>query len=418
MSSRRERIYRNIDRDKKINVFKVNIVILLILLIIAIVYFTFFRNKENNNVEKPEITETEISVKEAKPKTVDEVVSEFGGEITEKVKEDTCYITKDGKEYTAYSDGEIVEGKIIPWTGEATEPPVDEAGNYNIYKPEELKWIANQIISGEKNFGGVTITLRNNLDFGAREDENHKWDGPKWESMIGFLDELKKDENQEEPKAEEQNNDNSNENVEASQPAEVTDPNIEITEENLKRFAGIFNGNDYWIRGIYIESEKRYQGLFGFQTGTIQNLNLRNCRIDGGEGTGAIAGLNGGTIVNCHTTKVEVSGFGSSKNKIGGISGINMTGSWIENCSTSDGLIGGNDYIGGITGYMNNNSAIISSTCSSAIGGNNYVGGIAGITFYGTQIKNCSNSSMNINGEKYVGGLVRIFCIRYRKFIS
>ena len=334
-SGRRERIYGESSDNKKINIFKINIVILIILLIVTIVYFTFFRKKEDKKISQIDEHEEIVEVSEEKPKTVEEIVSEFGGEISEKIKEDTCYITKDGKEYTAYSDGEVVEGKIVPWTGEATEPPADEAGNYNIYKPEELKWIANQIISGEKNFGGVTITLRNNLDFGARENGEHNWDGPKWESMIGFLDELKKDD--------EQNNNSSNENTESTEATnstettettEVPDPNIEVTEENLKRFAGIFNGNNYWIRGIYINQEERYQGLFGFQTGTIQNLTLRKSSITGGDGTGAFAGLNGGTIVNCHTISVEVNG---NKNKVGGISGINMTGSWIENCSTYDG---------------------------------------------------------------------------------
>ena len=390
-------------KGSKISVFKIFIVLILLVLIFYLIHYTFFKNKEINETINNEIPKTEVI--DNKEKTIEDVVSEFGGEIEEKVKSDMYYITKDGKSYTAYLDGDIVEGKITLWDGTSAEPAVDEAGNYNIYKPQELKWIADKIITGEKNFGGVTITLRDNLDFGARPTELEEWDGNVWTSMIGFLDEISED-NVETQDIQEDVNKNEENNTEenSEQIAESTDPNIDITEENLKRFAGIFNGNNFWIKGIYVNSDKRYQGLFGYQTGTIQNLTVKNSKICGGEGTGGIVGLNGGTIVNCHTENVEV--FCSNKNKVGGISGINMTSSWIENCSTEEGAIYGANYVGGITGYMNNNSAIISSSNSSSVSGVDFIGGVAGISFYGTQIKNCSNLGISVSGTNYVGGLV------------
>ena len=396
-----KRIGRREERKKsKINVFKIFIVLILIVLIIYLIHYTFFRKKEVDETIDIDISETEVV--ENKEKTIEDIISEFGGEIEEKVKSDMYYIIKDGKSYTAYLDGDIVEGKIVLWDGTSAEPAVDEAGNYNIYKPQELKWIADKIITGENNFGGVTITLRDNLDFGARQSDSDEWDGNVWVSMVGFLDELNENNNVTQEAQVENVNTNDNESTEPV--VENQDPNIEITEENLKRFAGIFNGNDFWIKGIYVNSDKRYQGLFGYQTGTIQNLTVKNSKIIGGEGTGGIVGLNGGTIVNCHTENVEV--YCSNKNKVGGISGINMTSSWIENCSTEGSAIYGANYVGGITGYMNNNSAIISSSNSSSIGGTDFIGGIAGITFYGTQIKNCSNIGINVSGTNYVGGLV------------
>ena len=39
-------------------------------------------------------------------------------------------------------------------------------------------------------------------------------------------------------------------------------------------FAGTFEGNDYSISGLYIDSESNYVGLFGYNQGTIQNLKL------------------------------------------------------------------------------------------------------------------------------------------------
>lgn len=393
-----KRMSSKIESHRKINLKKVFMVFIILILIIVcffLIYFNFIKkNIKDDTISKvSEVPDQENN----KEKTIEDIVSEFGGEIKEQVKNDTYYISKDGIDYTAYLDGDIIEGKVTFWDGTAIEPAVDEAGNYNIYKAEELKWIADKIISGEKNFGGVTITLRNNLDFGARQNENNEWEGNTWTSAIGFLDEIQTENKDNQTEA--SSNDNNSENQ-----IENTDPNTEITKENLKRFAGIFNGNDLWIRGLYINSEKRYQALFGYQTGTIQNLTIKNSKIQGGEGTGGIVGLNGGTIVNCHTENVEV--FCPNNNKVGGISGINMVGSWIENCSTQGSVVFGANYVGGITGYMNNNSAIISSSNSSAIGGEDFIGGIAGITFYGTQIKNCSNLGLNVTGTNYVGGLV------------
>ena len=166
-------------RGNKLNIIKIVIVFILLIIIIYSIYTSLFRRKDseinvNNQLSEAEVTQNN-DVQDNK-KTIEDIISDFGGEIEEKVKTDTYYITKDGKSYTAYADGDIVEGKISIWDGTSSEPAIDEAGNYNIYKPQELKWIADKIISGEKNFGGVTITLRDNLDFGARQNEWDEWE--------------------------------------------------------------------------------------------------------------------------------------------------------------------------------------------------------------------------------------------------
>lgn len=87
--------------------------------------------------------------------------------------------------------------------------------------------------------------------------------------------------------------------------------------------------------------------------------------------------------------------------------GISLSGSYLENCVTSDNcIISGGDYTGGIAGYVNNNSSIIRAENESIISGNDFVGGIIGVAFYGTSIENSTNRSNCIIGEKYVGGIV------------
>lgn len=378
---------------RKLNLFKVFIVLTAAVLLVALIYFSVkgimnLANSDKNEKEKSN-NENVISqdVIESPKKTIEEIVSEFGGEIKEKVKEDTYYISKDGKDYTAYLDGEILEGKIIPWDGKEAKPAIDEAGNINIYSAAELAWVANQVISGEKNFSGVTITLRNNLDLGARQKEDGTWEGLNWNPIVGFLDELP-----------EKKNTNTVTNSEA-----IVDENIDVTNENLKRFDGAFNGNGCSIRGMKIESNKRYQGLFGYLSGSVANLTIKYSKVAGGEATGTLVGLNQGSVINCIVENTEISGT----EKVGGLVGIAMTDSSLENSSIYETCnVEGETNVGGLIGYTNNNVIIKSCSNGAKIKGKDYVGGITGIAFYGTSIQNCLNFSEIIEGENYIGGIV------------
>lgn len=382
--------------ERKLNIKKVVITVLMtittiVLVILAVTGIRDFNNtiKENEEIAKNE-KENSKEIIEEKAKTIEEILSEFGGEVEKQVKSDTYYISKDGKDYTVYLDGEISEGKIIPWDGKDAKPAVDEAGNINIYSAAELAWVANQVISGEKNFSGVTITLRKNIDLGARQKEDGTWEGPEWKSIIGFLDELpeKKTTNKKE------NSDSTTVSI---------DENIEAINENLKRFDGTLNGNGCSIRGMKIENNKRYQGLFGYLTGTVANLTIKNSKVLGDEAVGAIVGLNDGNVNNCIIENTEVSG----KEKIGALVGITMTESKIENSSVYETVkVSGNKYVGGLIGYTNNNVTVKSCNNGAIVTGKDYVGGITGIAFYGTNIQNSLNFSELIEGENYVGGLV------------
>ena len=371
---------------KKVVITAIVVIFTIILAILAIIGVNDLNNTIKDNEEKVR-NENKVSqeILEDKPKTIEDILSDFGGNVKSQVKSDMYYVSKDGKDYTIYLDGEITEGYIVPWDGKEAKPAVDEAGNINIYSAAEFAWVANQVINGEKNFSGVTITLRNNLDLGARQKEDGNWEGPEWKSIIGFLDELPEKKN-------------TSENTDA-----VIDENIEIINENLKRFDGTFNGNGCSIRGMKIENNKKYQGLFGYLTGTVANLTIKNSKVSGNEAVGAIVGLNEGTVTNCIVENTEVNG----KEKVGGLIGIAMTESKIENCSVYEtSRITGEEYIGGLIGYTNNNVSIKSCNSGAKVQGKNYVGGLIGIAFYGSTIQNCLNFSEFIEGEDYVGGLV------------
>ena len=96
-------------------------------------------------------------------------------------------------------------------------------------------------------------------------------------------------------------------------------------------FSGYFNGLDHTIRGLSIESDSSYQGLFGVLSGAqIKNLAVTG-DVSGNEYIGAVAGLaTDNTIISdCYST-TNIQG----NNKIAGIVGANDTTSYQTNCFT------------------------------------------------------------------------------------
>ena len=75
-------------------------------------------------------------------------------------------------------------------------------------------------------------------------------------------------------------------------------------------FGGIFDGNGYTLRGINIQSDESYQGLFGMisSDGTVKNVVVQDADIRGDYQIGAIAGGCEGRLQNCLVIGTTVSG--------------------------------------------------------------------------------------------------------------
>lgn len=202
---------------------------------------------------------------------------------------------------------------------------------------------------------------------------------------------------------------------------------------SLIRFDGIFDGQNHKIMGIYISTDEKNQGLFGFNTGIIKRLTIEgeisssdvctgavaglnggsitgvinNATICGGDYLGGICGENSGEIISC-TNNATITGIETvTYNKIGGIAGYNRSRGSIKNCNNL-GIINGNESeslisgVGGIVGY---NEATVENCINNAkINNNNNTGGIIGNNICGS-IKNCTNNA-EIIGEKYIGGII------------
>ena len=164
-------------------------------------------------------------------------------------------------------------------------------------------------------------------------------------------------------------------------------------------FTGIFDGNDYVIRNVDVNTPGRdYVGLFGYlgTDGQIKNLRVEDTSILGRDYVGGLAARNRGTVSDCYST-----GSVSGNRYVGGLVGHSSVGT-IANCY-STGSVSGDRYVGGLAGH-NEDATITNCYSAGSVNGGLDVGGLVGENWWGT-ISN-SYSSGSVNGGLDVGGLV------------
>lgn len=184
-----------------------------------------------------------------------------------------------------------------------------------------------------------------------------------------------------------------------------------------KSFTGIFDGNGYKISGLYInDASLGYQGLFGYNNGTIQNITMDKGYINvaGYFGTIVSQNLENGIIDGC-INRINV----NCKNNSGGICATNK--GKLINCKNEGNLNNNGVYtIAGICGQTSNKNAIIQNCVNiGKITGKESVGGIAGYVNGGT-VQKCYNKgnvvanavTLGSDGQyrPFVGGIVGSNC--------
>lgn len=117
---------------------------------------------------------------------------------------------------------------------------------------------------------------------------------------------------------------------------------------SVPTFGGYFDGQGHTISGLKIGDSVSYAGLFCYtqKTAVIANLKVKGNVSPAGKQVviGGIAANNGGIIINCDF----------------------------------EGIIEGNDYVGGITGFNELSGILINCTADGRVTGAHYTGGIAG----------------------------------------
>ncbi|RKP55020.1 hypothetical protein D7Z26_07255 [Cohnella endophytica] len=171
-------------------------------------------------------------------------------------------------------------------------------------------------------------------------------------------------------------------------------------------FYAHIDGDGYKITGLKINNPTGdYMGLFGYLGSgySITNLTLDQVSITGNQYVGGLAGyMVAGTIGN-----VSVSGNVTGKVDVGGLVGSNYGGT--INGSHASATVNGTTDVGGLVGdFWMNGSSINNSYASGDVSGGNSsenVGGLVGVAGTATVISN-SYTSGRVSGGSKVGGLV------------
>jgi len=164
------------------------------------------------------------------------------------------------------------------------------------------------------------------------------------------------------------------------------------------RFAGIFDGQGYEIRGLSINRpSESFVGLFGTvgKGGVVRNVGV-DAMVRGEWSVGGLSGANWGTVSNCYST-----GSVSGDDYVGGLLGGNA-GTVINSYSTAS-VIGRWD-VGGLLGANDLAGAVIDCYATGSVSGKWSVGGLLGGN-WGGRVSGC-RSGGSVSGEDYVGGLV------------
>ncbi len=162
------------------------------------------------------------------------------------------------------------------------------------------------------------------------------------------------------------------------------------------QFMGTFDGDGHTIFGLEFNLSDYIAGLFGMigSSGVVKNVKLKDCDMSvSGQVCGGIAGVNYGTIENCHI----IGGTITSAFDAGGLAGHCLYGApRIVACSNSADITG-SDSVGGIVGVVWDGSLIGCCNTGTVTGNNNMtVGGIVGTVY--SQLTACYFSAGNDNG--------------------
>lgn len=271
---------------------------------------------------------------------------------------DAYYVTINGLTFTVYEDESIYSDKVQFWNGNIGTDFFSGNGTeedpYLIKNCEDMAYLANEVNNGN-SFEGKHFKLIANLDFGARKDENNKWN-------------------------------------------KLNIPYIGISSDTP--FSGTFDGNNKHIRGIgiseYLRSGKN-KGIFGYNKGLIENIIVSGeNRIESGQfaNVGLIIGNNEGTITNCNNISRTTVAWGAYSN-IGILVGSNS--SEIVNCYNA-GNIKTSSSISAIAGINQENAIIKNCYNTVTITG-------SGIVYenYG-DVDSCYNSG-NMDNTRQTSGI-------------
>lgn len=257
----------------------------------------------------------------------------------------------------------------------ALSPPDLTGTVYDITNAEELTWISDvcsgKVKKGTMNypsnpsFSGYTFVLKNDISLGTiieRDGEYVLKSGNVW-TPIG-------------------------------------------TEETP--FSGIFNGNEFSVKGVFAIGETSPSGFFGVvENGSIGNLTVKGY-VSGLGVAGGIAGRVSGEIRGCVFDGL-VDGAEKTGGIVGEVIGTADTKSVLYlNAVAGEVVSFSGSSCGGIAGYGENTDISSCSVGGGVYSQSKYTGGIVGLSGNGVTVDGCSvNCRITADGDVAVtGGII------------
>ena len=176
-------------------------------------------------------------------------------------------------------------------------------------------------------------------------------------------------------------------------------------------YTGDFKGNGNTINNLFISrSSLSNQALFNAigAASRIETLGVTNANVTGSSTSGILASVNNGEIIACYTTgKISGGSF------VGGIVGLQSSGSATMSTSYSTAYVNAHSYIGGLVGIMS--GSITNSYSTGRVNGSTTtrIGGLIGSASAGATITNSywdtstSGQSTSAGGSGVTGKTTR-----------
>lgn len=193
----------------------------------------------------------------------------------------------------------------------------------------------------------------------------------------------------------------------------------EAIGQQSAKFEGTFNGGGHTVKGVFINKNSYYQGLFGYISGAnVKNLGVIESAVTGSYDVGGVVGMSAtSTVENCFNTG-EVSGDGNVGGVVGNAwqTGAVSGESLVQNCYNS-GSVGAESMVGGVVGTSSNITTVQNCyNIGNVTGIGAEVGGVVGRTSGGSgegssvinNVKNCVSLGRTVTTERSNSQVARV----------
>ena len=180
-----------------------------------------------------------------------------------------------------------------------------------------------------------------------------------------------------------------------------------VADNSYSAFTGQFDGQGYTISNLYINRSKGL-GLFAItQTASLKNIHLTNFSISGSGGRiGSLAGKTvNSNVENCSAKNGVVAKSGTYGSDVGGL--IGQAGGSVSNCWSKSMTVSGHENVGGLLGGSAGTVSecyVLNATVYGDSGAND-LGGLIGY-MYSSSTTNDSYAVADVTGDTELGGLV------------